>query len=234
MLNKISSFFFLLIVVTSFLYCESHKSDKQLFLTFVEQAIDAKDKGNFEKALDLCNKALLYDSSKSFSFVLKGQIESSLERDQLAVKSFSKAIKIDQENVSAYFHRGISYYLLDLDSMSLIDYSEAIMLKKSNKVVYIEELKKEHLSLEDQTDIPLHKIKYFRGLSLMQLRKFDDAKEDFLYSLLSNYEQNKSLIYIGISYINLGQFNKGCEFLMKASVVNDSLASSYLRRYCTK
>jgi tetratricopeptide (TPR) repeat protein len=137
----------------------------------------------------------------SLLLVLKGQIESALEQDSLAIKSFCKAAVLNPKNMSAFFFEGLSYSLLNLDDSAITCYDRAIALKKSEGQIYFEEFNNEHLPLEDQTDIPILKVRYFRGLSHFYLNDYNKAVDDFLYSIASSYEVTKSQYYLGVSYL---------------------------------
>ncbi len=219
-------FLFILIYFSS---CTFKKND---FESYVKSAINDKEVGNYERALKYVTKAISLDSNKSFAFVLRGQIESSLERDNLALESFSKAVLINPKNTSAYFYKALSFSLINREDSAINYYNQALSTKQKQGEIYFEEVENKGLPLEEQIDIPIYKIKYFRGLSFFNLGLFSDAIEDFKYSLFNNYNNSHSCFYIGVSFARIGKKQMACSYLERARSMGNTDASKVILDYC--
>lgn len=214
------------------LFLMSCKNDHTRFMENISSAIQKKDIGEYKDALKYIGYALRFDSSKSFAYVLKGQIEASLENDSSALLSFKKAIELNPQNTSGYFFKGLSYSTLDLDDSAIICFNKAIDTKKSIGHTYFEEVNDKHFALENQIDVPIYKIKYFRGLSYLYSSKYMEAINDLLYSISNGYETGRAQYYLGLTYARTGDREMACIYLRKA-VENKNLdAKKMFMNYC--
>lgn len=198
----------------------------------ITEAIKKKDQGEYKDAYRYIEYALKFDSSKSFAFVLKGQIEASLENDLSALISFKKAIELNPKNTSGYFFKGLSYSTLDLDDSAITCFNKAIEAKKTIGHTYFEEINDKHFALENQVDIPIYKIRYFRGISYLYTNKYSEAINDFIYSITSGYEIGMSQYYLGVAYARTGDKEMACIYLKKAVASKNLDAEKMLKEYC--
>ena len=220
-----------LIFVSSFISLVSCDFKEDNFMNDITMAISYKEKGDYKEALNYVNKSILIDSNKSFSFVLQGQIESSLEDDVAAIKSFAKAINLNQSNVSAYFYKALSFSLLNSFDSAIENFNKAIDIKQGVGKVYIE-INNEHLPFEEQLNVPMYEIKYFRGLTFININKYYEALNDFEFSLLNHYMNSNCQYYIGAIYSKLGNKEKACTYLMQAKNGGNQDAEKIINKYC--
>ena len=210
---------------------ESCKNKSDYFMQNIKLSIEKKNDSDYTQALIYVNDALKFDSTKSFAYVLKGQIEACLEQDPIAIKSYEKALHLNPKNVSAYFFKGLSYYVLDFNDSAISCFTNAINAKKTSTGIIFDE-NNEHLPLQDQLNVPNFKIFYFQGLSYFYNNQFSLAIEDLSYSLISGYQVARSQFYIGASYLKMGNRNMACFYLKKASVNGEIEAKEMLKTYC--
>lgn len=220
-----------MIIFLAYLFASCVSKDKK-FVSDIHDAVYFKDKGDYTTALNFVKSAINYDSSKSFLFVLKGQIESSLENDTVAIKSFTKAIDIDPGNISSYFYKALSFSLLDYEDSAVANFNKAINLKQIPGKAYFEEINQTHIPLEEQTDVPLYQIKYFRALSFFNLEKYFNALDDFEYSLHNKYSISNSQYYIGLCNAKLGNKSVACFYLMLSKNSGNIDAVRIINEYC--
>ena len=119
-----------------------------------------------------------------------------------AIKSFSKAINIDENNSKAYNNRGLCYLLIGKNSLGLIDFNKAIKLDRknpffiSNRATCYDNLKKFNNAYNDYSNaINLNKniglFYYNRAITQnsMNTPNYQEAIEDLTksISLKTNY-----------------------------------------------
>ena len=209
-------------------FCFS-KTDK--FQASIEKALQYEKEKEYRNALAELNNAIGFDSTKSFAFVLRGKIKSLLEEDNLAIQDLSKAIELNPKSTSAFFYKAISFSLSDNEDSAIANYDAAIHTKMSGDF-YFEKVNNDFSDIEEQIDVELSTIKYFRGKALYNKKEDAQALEDFHYALSHGYNGAESQFYIGVILITKGQRSEGCSYLLKAESSGNKDAQEYLAKYC--
>lgn len=92
-------------------------------------ALEAYDKQDFEKALQLFNK--IADTSKILTNI--GLIYATLGEHEAAVENFNAATSLDQYLAVAYFQCGVSNFLLQRYDLAVKDFEEALLYLRGNQ-----------------------------------------------------------------------------------------------------
>ena len=229
-MRRLSSFIVFLILVINVIESCTNYNSRDSFHDNVVAALNYEKKGNYKEALDKINSAIEIDSSKSFAFVVRGKIRANLDDDLLAIEDFSHAIILNPKNTSAYFQKGISFSLLNKEDSAIAYFNYAIDTKKSGDFTF--DIKnQEFLDLDEQTDVDMAILLFYRGLSFYESKKDSLALNDFNYSLNHGYSIGESQFYIGVILISQKK-SEGCIYLKKAIENGNKDAGNYFNNYC--
>lgn len=201
------------------------------FRTIISQAIKLEEKGHYAKALEKVNRAINIDSTKSFAFVMRGKLKGILGDDTSAIEDFSKAIKFNPQNTAAYFYKAISFSSIENEDSAIANFNQAITTKKLGDFSF-DRKNVEYLDFEEQNDVAMHVIRYFRGVSFYSKKYYSQSLEDFKYSLKHEYNVAESLFSIGLILFAEGKRSEGCYYLMEARKHGKHEADNYLNNYC--
>lgn len=83
---------------------------------------------NYKKAISYSNIMIEIDSTLSKGYYNRGCVYQLLDDDSLAIRDYSKAIKLNPDYADAYYNRGILYEEAEKYDPALSDYSKAIRL----------------------------------------------------------------------------------------------------------
>jgi len=150
------------------------------------------------------------NQSSISSFVLDkyldmGSYYANLKKDDLAIKSYTKAIEINPHDADTYFYRGNSYYELKNYSLAIKDYTKAIELNPNYAATY-----------------------YNRGLSYMNLKKDDLAIKSYTKAIELNPNDSNGYINRGVSYYKLKKYDLAIKNYTKAIELNSSDSLAYV------
>ncbi len=166
-----------------------------------------------------CDKALVFfneylkktHSRDSELFIEKGICQKKLKNYKKAISSFNKAIALDNKNVKAYVERALLYSETGKDRMAERDFSKAIELDKKNPLPYFK-----------------------RGVIKFEKQKYKEALED-LNKAVKYAKKNvpaEYYYYRGACYFNMGEVNKACNDLTKASDMGYKKAAQQKKEIC--
>ncbi|KAJ7072604.1 NADPH oxidase regulator NoxR [Mycena amicta] len=99
-------------------------------------ALEAYDKEDFEKSLDLFTR--IADSSKILTNM--GLIYATLGEHEAAVERFIEATQLDSYLAVAYFQCGVSNFLLARYELAYKDFEEALLYLRGNQAINYEQL----------------------------------------------------------------------------------------------
>ncbi len=207
------------------------KSPEEKIQSLIRSALRYEKEKKYEEALHKLNTAISMDSTQSFAFVFRGKIRNLLKQDSLAILDFSKAIKINPQNTSAYFHKGISYSFLSNEDSAIANFDYAILTKSSGEFYFNHSYSKFD-DLEKQVDVAMSVIRYNRAISLYEMGKDTEAVKDFYYSLNHNYKIDDCRFYIGVILIRQDKKLEGCALLKQAMLNGDKEAIDFFSKYC--
>ncbi len=228
--KKLVYIFSLILMIITTCCCNNNQHTND-FQSHATRSLNYLQDNRYKEALQEINYSINLDSTKSSVFVIRGKIESSLNNDLSAIRDFSKAIRIDPENTSAFFYKALSFSLLNNEDSAILNFDLAINTKRSGDF-YFDRPNKKFMDLEDQIDVGLATIRYFRGLSLYNKKDDSAALQDFRYSLNENYNKGGCQFYIGVILLSKGDRLNGCANLMEARINGNNEADEYIRKYC--
>lgn len=122
-----------------------------------------------------------------------------LEKYQIAIERYDKAIELDNKNIATYNNRGYVYGILKQDALAIQDFNRAIELDSNYTWAYIN-----------------------RGLSYSNLEDYAAAIND--YNKAIQLDPDEALTYFnrGIVYGNMGKYEKAIEDFNQAIKITSS------------
>ena len=115
---------------------EKLKDNKGIILNYARLSAIFIGKGEFEKAIDACNEALIINPDLEGFYYIRGLAYSKLKQHERAIEDYSKAIELDPDDVKAYNNRGNAYYELKQHERAIEDYSKTIELNPNDAEAY--------------------------------------------------------------------------------------------------
>lgn len=209
--------------------CRNTKNDQ--FTILISKAIELEDQGQHKEAIHFIDNAIQIDSIQSFSFVMRGKIRGLLNDDISAIEDFTRAIRLNPNNTAAFFYKGISFSSLNKEDSALNNFNRAISTKQVGSFSF-DKKNVEHLNFEDQIDVPMHIIKFFRGQASYNLGQFDQALDDFRYALGREYQKGDCLFNIGLILLLKRNITDACYSFKEAKKEGNTESIYYLNKYC--
>jgi len=107
---------------------EKLKDNKGIILNYARLSVIFIGKGEFEKAIDACNEALIINPDLEGFYYIRGLAYSKLKQHERAIEDYSKAIKLNSNDAEAYNNRGNAFYELKQYERAIEDYGKVIEL----------------------------------------------------------------------------------------------------------
>lgn len=165
-------------------------SSAQSAQEFFDRGLQAADKQDLDKAVELYSQALTKDVFFIDAYFNRGWCFIELGKYNEAIRDFSKLIDLDKEYSNAYVSRGIARYSLGDYEKAIADYLAGIKLDPTNKLCYNNiAVTKEKLNQRDEA-----MVYYEKALEIDP--KYDVAKENknALKLLLDSLDQQHQVV----------------------------------------
>jgi tetratricopeptide (TPR) repeat protein len=185
------------------------------------------------QAINLAPRAAWYGN--------RGNLYSDLQKYELALSDYSKAIEINPNFAEAYGNRGNLYYYQQKYDLALSDYSKAIEINPNYANAYLNrgtvysDLQKYELALSDyskaiEINPNFAEAYYNRGNLYYYQQKYDLALSD--YSKAIEINPNFALAYYnrGVLYSDLQKYELALSDYSKAIEINPNFAEAYGNR----
>ncbi|MFA5050168.1 MAG: tetratricopeptide repeat protein [Candidatus Micrarchaeia archaeon] len=168
--------------------------------TYYQQGNDYYEKGDFEKAIENYNMAILLSPVFSEAYFNRALSYYQLKNFEKGIKDYSKAAELDPKNPIIYNNRGDAYYRKQDYHTAVKDYDKAISLNP------------EYL-----------KAFYNRGLSYASLEDYDKAVEDFTKVVELKDDFAEAYHLRGLAFEYNGNLDKAVSDYEKAIKLNPEL-----------
>ena len=149
-------------------------------LDFYQKGTAAAQKNNLKTAADLLSKAVAAYPNFSVALSDLGVIYLKLNQSDKAVETFEALVKLKPNDAAAHLNLGIAFYN---QSTELV--AEKKLDESAQKAGLAENQLREALKLNSPGFMP----HYYLGMSLIKLRKFDEAQKE-LELTISNGGEN--------------------------------------------
>jgi len=108
---------------------------------------------------------------------------------------------------------------------SSLHYCDLAIRTKGTADVYVDFRMKEF-------DAPMEEIRYYRGLSYLYLKQFENAIKDFDFCISKKFDLSDVYFNRGLAYGSDSFINQACMDLKKAKELGNQDASKYITEYC--
>jgi tetratricopeptide (TPR) repeat protein len=182
--------------------------------------------------------------------VILGNVYRNDGQEELAIKTYTKAIEKEKDYAEAFFNRGLAYFFLDQYDNARVDFDQAITLNLNNIDVYhysgwtyiylrnYDKAQKDFTAAIKIAEEPsnlflilkLPNLYDYRGYSYLKLGCFDEAISDFSQAIKLGLNQSETYYFRGVAYEEIGNKTKSREDFEKAISINPKTPSSHY--YC--
>lgn len=187
---------------------EAKKSGISMYFPYYYGGWCLWNNGMYEKSLEFFGYCVEIDPDSYLSFYSRGSALSNLNRKEEAISDYKKAVQLSPDFSMGYNNIAWTYY--ELNNLKLA-------LSYAN--IAIEKDPENYTAWDTRADIKLKLFDYKGAIS-------DATKALELNSGLSN-----SLIILAKSNFKLGYKTKSCEYLVKASALNNQDADKLIKIY---
>ena len=97
-----------------------------------DEGIEFANKGEYQKAIELYNEALAFNSNYDWAYNNRGCAYAELKKYDAAIADLNKAIQLNPNYADAYNNRGIAYKILKQYDAAIADFSKAIELNPND------------------------------------------------------------------------------------------------------
>jgi tetratricopeptide (TPR) repeat protein len=127
-----------------------------MVLNLIGRADDWVKRGEFDRALSICEEAIRLDPRYADAYVERGCVWQHKGEVDRAIVDYETALRIDPGNASAFYNRGVAWDAKGETDRAVADYDTAIQLAEDpgayNNRAYIREGRGEYLAaLSDYT-----------------------------------------------------------------------------------
>lgn len=198
-----------LLLVAAALLLPSARADKAEAYKYTKDGIEAAKSKEWDKAIDLFQKAVKADSTAA-NYNNLGLAYKGANKLDDAIKAFSGAIDAEPDNFAAYLNRGIIYTSQQKYEKAIEDLDHAVKLKSDNVIAhrfrafaylqhkdYAKAVKDYDVVLKDKENDT--EILDRRAFALWNLKEYDKAIADF--SKIIKEKPNNKEAYLDRSYV---------------------------------
>lgn len=161
--------------------------------------------GNFVRAVDLLEQAVLKKSHLWDTFFNLGNAYMEIKDFENAVKNYKKSIKLNSSNAEIYNGLGRALHQLNKYEDALKSYDAAIRKKPKNDRYY-----------------------FNKGIALIELKKFEKALENFNEAIEINGEELFYFYNRGLIQFNLERYEDSLLSFEKSILISPDFSSAYL------
>ena len=158
---------------------------------------------NFSKAENLLIKALIYNNSAEFNYILGNTLKIQDKNDE-AIIAYKKSLALNENFSEAYNNLANVQKKIERFDDALLNYKNAIRIKEDNIEAY-----------------------YNLANLFKSLKKYDEAIKNYKNVIKLNPNFSDAYNNIGTIYSILGKFSDAREFYLKSIKINKFFAEPY-------
>ncbi|MFA5412304.1 MAG: AAA family ATPase [Candidatus Micrarchaeia archaeon] len=172
-------------------------------MSYYQIANDFFEKGDYEKAIENYNMAILLNPVFSEAYFNRALCYYQLKNYDKSIADYSKAAELDPKNPNIYNNKGDAFYRKQDYASAIKDYDKAVMLNPN----YLKAL-------------------YNRALSYASLEDYDKAVEDFTKVVKLKPDFAEAYHLRGLAYEYAGDLDGAIKDYEKALELNPGLAEA--------
>lgn len=179
--------------------------------TYYHRGNDLYEAGNYEKAIEAYNMAIILNPTFSEAYFNRGLCHYNLKNFDKGIEDYSKSADLDPKNPVIYNNRGDAYYRKQVFDKAIADYDRALDLNPK----YL-------------------KAFYNRGLAYACQQDYEKAVEDFSEVIKINPSFAEAYHIRGLAYDYLNQLDKAIADYDKAIELNPNFTEAINHRDIAK
>ena len=205
--------------------------------------------GDLEASLNIAINAYDIDSQNVALLQHRGNLYRLLNKPELAIKDFNRALLLGYNNRELYLYRGLSYIQLNKHSNAELDLAKYLSLAQDSDLnrpqallefaivkFYLNDMDEALSNLNKVIElIPLELSSYvYRGIIHYNNQAYQEAIDDFNIGIRSGLFSNDIYLYRGNSKFYLGQYESALKdintYLSRNPKDEETLYDVYLNR----
>lgn len=210
---------------------------------YYSQAFEYEEAKNYEKAIELLDKAI--DKKEKFRPALlnRGYYKSEIGDLKGGIDDYLKLLKFDSDNTAALFNIGNNYSVLGEHEKAILFYSKALQTEGALKswassdggplAINLNFDLKRFDSDMDYNVLDCE-IYFERGLEYLNAEQYDNAISDFEKSLKADNAKRDCYFLLGKAFIGKKDSLNACENFIKSAKLGDKEAREILKEHCIK
>jgi len=179
--------------------------------TYYHKGNTAYEKGDYEKAIEAYNTAIILNPTFSEAYFNRGLCHYNLKNFDKAIADYAKSADLDPKNPVIYNNRGDAYYRKQDFVSAIKDYDRALAINPK----YL-------------------KAFYNRGLAYACQQDYEKAVEDFTEVIALNPSFSEAYHIRGLAYDYLNQLDKAITDYDKAIELNPNFTEAINHREIAK
>lgn len=198
----------------------------------VREAEKFDEIGQYEKGIEILNKAIEKDPEYLGAYINRGAYKSSLKNYESAISDYQKVLELDPENTLATYNIGNSYRQSG-NLKKAKEFYDLAFKTKGGELITIDYEPNSFIE-KSRFDVRSSEIYYNRGLVHYDLLDYENAYSDFNNSLKNDYEPADNYYMIGSCLLMTRNTELACEQYQKAMELGDEMAKSEFEKHCGK
>lgn len=199
---------------------------------YIKQANHYYNQGDYEKAIENFDKALIRNPENYDVYIDKGLAFLELGDNKNAIKTFTEAISISPKEAYAYDCRAESYMRLEKYQEALDDYNDALGLLIGHEGDVLRFWGSVHNDFFSIVEVDPYKVYADRAVACYFLGNIELAWKDLNLCIGKGKELAQCYYWRGLIYLERGHKKEACEDLLKSAQLGESLAEELYREYC--
>ncbi len=248
----LSVVFFIFLSITTFQYSQTWKNSETVwtrvikfypdyFVSYVNRAAYRINVGEYEKALEDCDKALSLKPDYHLAFYNRGYIYQELGNIEEAIKNYSQTIALNNNASQAYQNRGILYVNIAKSEEAYNDFNNAIRINPKDPIAFLNrasllrDLKEDTKVIDDAStvislDSTLLQAYYLRGVSHAKLNQNNRAISDLTKAIHDRSLSANAFKERGLVYLNLEKTESALKDFEASLKLNDNQLDLYIHK----
>ena len=168
------------------------------------RAVVSQIEGNYQEAIEWCDKALDLNPRLFSAYVIRGAAYSSKGDFDNGIADCDRAIELNPNYIAGYVNRGFAYYEKGDYDQAVADFNHAIELDSSNSILFA-----------------------VRGVAYRERGDFDQAIADFNRVIELDPDNASAYVDRGLTYYSKGDFDQTIADFSRAIELDPNEAGTY-------
>lgn len=197
---------------------------------YLNEAEKLSDKGLYEEANKLLDKAIEKDKGFLGAYINRGVNKSAMGDFEGAIADYKIVLDSDPDNMLALLNSGNDYKRLEDYQQAIVIYDRALGTRGDGPL-YLS-FDRDNMFGLGEFDVPDCQIRFERAIAYYYTANLKQAYRDFSLCIDDNYLVGECYYWIGYIYVSTGNLKLACENFNKSKQFGDEDAQRVLDEYC--